>query len=111
VDSSPAVANGVVYVSSDDGRVYALDAATGEQMWNYTIGGTPYWDSFASSSPAIANGVVYVGSYDGKVYAFGSSPGTPEFTSYLILPGFMVATLVAALILKKKRNGKGMISG
>ena len=29
VDSSPAVANGVVYVGSDDDKVYALNATTG----------------------------------------------------------------------------------
>ena len=35
-DSSPAVANGVVYVGSDDGNVYALNAATGAELWSYT---------------------------------------------------------------------------
>ena len=39
VDSSPAVADGRVYVGSDDGRVYCLDASTGAQVWNYTTGG------------------------------------------------------------------------
>ena len=39
VVSSPAVANGVVYVGSDDGNVYALNATTGAKLWNYTTGG------------------------------------------------------------------------
>ena len=39
VYSSPAVANGVVYVGSrDDGNVYALKASTGAKMWSYTTG-------------------------------------------------------------------------
>ena len=54
--SSPAVANGVVYVGSNDGNVYALNASTGAMLWSYTTGGGVY------SSPAVANGVVYVGS-------------------------------------------------
>jgi outer membrane protein assembly factor BamB len=33
VDSSPAVAGGTVYVGNDDGKVHALDAATGHLRW------------------------------------------------------------------------------
>ena len=55
-DSSPAVANGVVYVGSVDGNVYALNASTGAKLWSYRN-----WRR-RDSSPAVANGVVYVGS-------------------------------------------------
>jgi glucose dehydrogenase len=34
VYSSPAVANGVVYVGSIDGNVYALNASTGALLWS-----------------------------------------------------------------------------
>jgi eukaryotic-like serine/threonine-protein kinase len=52
--SSPAVADGMVYVAGlYNGRLYALDAATGATMWTatrgFTVGGTP----------AVADGVVY----------------------------------------------------
>jgi hypothetical protein len=60
------VANGVVYVGSNDGNVYALNARTGTLLWSYTTG----WDVL-DSSPVVANGVVYVGSWDSNVYAFG----------------------------------------
>jgi outer membrane protein assembly factor BamB len=63
--SSPAVADGVVYVGSSDGNVWALRAKTGAKLWNY---GTR---SFVDSSPAVANGVVYVGANERGVYAFG----------------------------------------
>jgi outer membrane protein assembly factor BamB len=63
VPSSPAVANGVVYVGSVN--LYALKASTGAKLWSYTTGYA------VVSSPAVANGVVYVGSTDGKVFAFG----------------------------------------
>jgi hypothetical protein len=39
VYSSPAVSDGVVYVGSFDNRVYGLNASTGVQIWNYTVGG------------------------------------------------------------------------
>ena len=67
--SSPAVANGVVYVGSDDSNLYALDAVTGVKLWNYTTG----W--VVRTSPVVANGVVYFGSYDKNVYALNASTG------------------------------------
>jgi outer membrane protein assembly factor BamB len=69
VDSSPAVANGVVYVGSDDYNVYALKADTGVLLWSYATGGP------VVSSPAVANGMMYVGSDDGNIYAFGLPRG------------------------------------
>jgi outer membrane protein assembly factor BamB len=69
VASSPAVANGVVYVGSEDNNVYALNATTGAQLWNYTTGGQVW------SSPAVANGAVYVGSDDNNTYALNATTG------------------------------------
>jgi outer membrane protein assembly factor BamB len=66
VASSPAVANGVVFVGSYDDNVYALDAVTGALVWSYATG------DMVVSSPAVADGMVYVGSYDHMVYAFGN---------------------------------------
>jgi outer membrane protein assembly factor BamB len=67
--SSPAVVNGVVYITSFDHNVYALNAATGAKRWSYTTGGQ------ISSSPAVVNGVVYIGSYDHRVYALNAKTG------------------------------------
>jgi glucose dehydrogenase len=38
VQSSPAVANGVVYIGSGDNNVYVLDASTGGVLWSYPTG-------------------------------------------------------------------------
>ena len=70
VVSSPAVVNGVVFIGSTDGNVYALNAGTGALLWSYT---TAY---YVVSSPALANGVVYIGSHDGNLYALKASTGT-----------------------------------
>ena len=75
MDSSPAVANGVVYVGSFDDKVYALNATTGATLWTATTG------SLVPSSPAVANGVVYVGSYDHKVYALDATTGATLWTA------------------------------
>jgi outer membrane protein assembly factor BamB len=69
IQSSPAVANGVVYVGSSDDNLYAYRATTGALLWSATTGGSIF------SSPAVANGVVYVGSDDGYLYAFKATTG------------------------------------
>lgn len=67
--SSPAVANGMVYIGSSDDKIRAFNATTGALLWSYTTGGSIF------SSPAVANGMVYVGSYDGKLYALDATTG------------------------------------
>jgi len=72
VDSSPAVVNGVAYVGSTDGKLYAFKASGCNSppcaaLWTGTTGGP------VDSSPAVQNGVAYVGSADGKLYAFKAS--------------------------------------
>ena len=39
IASSPAVSNGVVYIGSDDKNLYALNATSGDKLWNNTLGG------------------------------------------------------------------------
>jgi outer membrane protein assembly factor BamB len=69
VGSSPAVINDMVFVGSDDYKVYALNASTGVKIWNYTTGNN------VDSSPAVANNIVYVGGWDQNVYALNASTG------------------------------------
>jgi outer membrane protein assembly factor BamB len=87
IDSSPAVANGVVYVGSEDHDLYAFDAAGSTGCSGTPKTCTPLWTAATGaavdSSPAVANGEVFVGSYDGKVYAFDATgsfhcSGTPK---------------------------------
>jgi len=69
--SSPAVADGKVYIGSWDRNVYALNATNGFRIWNYTTGDSVY------SSPAVADDKVFISSYDNKVYALNATTGTP----------------------------------
>src|SRR4051812_39051541 len=39
--SSPVVDNGRVYIGNGNGRFYALDAATGSQLWQFPAAGAP----------------------------------------------------------------------
>jgi outer membrane protein assembly factor BamB len=67
--SSPAVANGVVYIGAADRRAFALNARTGALLWSHRSYG-------GNVSPAVADGVVYFPSDNGKVYALGLNAAT-----------------------------------
>jgi outer membrane protein assembly factor BamB len=108
---SPTVADGVVYVrSSDGGELYAVDASTGDLMWESPgslyvrgsaaiVGGVVYSGTSALNastggelwhfstegdrvyaSPAVSNGVLYIASGDGYFYAIGELLTTPPPT-------------------------------
>jgi len=67
--SSPAVADGTVYVGSNDHFLYALDAATGALRWKFKT------DGRITSSPAVSEGLVYFGSFDSNIYAVDVATG------------------------------------
>ena len=71
IAASPAVVDGVVYVASLDGYLYAIDANTSSQRWSIAI----QTGSYLESSPAVVNGVVYIGSSDYKLYAINATTG------------------------------------
>ena len=71
--TSPAVADGRVYFTTEDGRTIALDAQRGQTVWEweYPGGGFP-----SSSTPVIAGGLVIFGLRPGMVIALDREAGT-----------------------------------
>lgn len=65
VISSPRMSSeGILYVGSNDHKLYAFDALTGQKKWEFETGGA------VESSPCPGkDGIVYVGSKDGKLHA------------------------------------------
>lgn len=75
--STPAVHNGVVFIGSDDYKLYALDATNnGAVKWTATAGGAVW------ASPAVADGMVFVGSLDHTFYAFDEVTGALVWSYY-----------------------------
>ena len=60
IQSSPAVADGVVYVGARDGFLYAIGADDGKLRWRYD-----HKVSWVITSPAVSDHMVYAGSSDG----------------------------------------------
>jgi outer membrane protein assembly factor BamB len=82
--TSPAVANGIVYVGTSFGLLWAYDAAGNTNCSGSPKLCQPLWHGpalhgfAATTSPAIANGLVYIGGTDGnsnlkKLYAFDAA--------------------------------------
>jgi outer membrane protein assembly factor BamB len=59
--SSPAVVNCIIYAGSYDGSMYAINAATGHQIWRFPSAGP------IQSSPAVIGNVVYFGTTSSRV--------------------------------------------
>ncbi len=75
--SSPAIAGDRVFISTEDGRIIALDTATGEGIWEY-LGGSP-----SRSSPVVTGQLVLAALRSGEVIALNRSRGTPVWTVHL----------------------------
>jgi len=79
----PVMADGMVFSGSRDSAIFAFDAATGREKWNYATGGGVY------TSPTYSGGVVYAGAYDDKLYAIDARSGDKkwDFTTADIIEG------------------------
>jgi polyvinyl alcohol dehydrogenase (cytochrome) len=84
---SPVVVNGVVFLASFSGTLYALDETTGAVDWSANIGFTPAGACASASGPTSTPLVapdpsrsnaltVYVAGGDGILYAFDASDGS-----------------------------------
>lgn len=98
--SSATVVNGVVYVGSYDGNVYALNAATGVKLWSFLTGGEVF------SSPAVANGVVYIGSEDDNVYALNAATGAKLWSYHTGNQVFSSPTVANGVVYVGSGDGK-----
>jgi len=80
ITSTPAVVNGAVYITSQEpgsGRLYKLNAADGNQIWNIAL---PYFPTFMGgidmhSSPVVADGMVFAASSTSAYYGINSETG------------------------------------
>jgi len=79
-EATPIVIDGVMYTSGTWGYVYAVNAATGKELWRYD----PKPDYFRGRHPccdlvnrgvAVWKGKVYVASVDGRLHALDAATG------------------------------------
>ena len=73
VVTSPAIANGVLYIGSLSGHLYAIDQQTGQEKWNFKS------RMPIASSAAVAGGTVYFVSSAGSLAAIDAATGQPRW--------------------------------
>jgi outer membrane protein assembly factor BamB len=74
--SQPAYADGLVYVSTVGGRVFAIDVETGLENGRWQISGA------IADSPIITDDYIYVGSFDNSLHALDRTQYGVEAWSY-----------------------------
>jgi quinohemoprotein ethanol dehydrogenase len=79
-EATPIVVDGVLYTSGTWGYVYAVDAATGHELWrydpkpDYQAGRNPCCD-LVNRGVAVWKGKVYVAAGDGRLHAIDAATG------------------------------------
>lgn len=71
--SSPLLSDGKLYVGGSDGKVRALNADTGAQIWEFHTEGS------VRSRPAVIGETLVAGSWDGKVYGLDIATGEKQW--------------------------------
>ncbi|MBC2777088.1 PQQ-dependent dehydrogenase, methanol/ethanol family [Parasphingopyxis marina] len=80
LEATPIVIDGVMYTSGVAGRAYALNAATGAEIWAFTpdvdmqVNRTVCCD-MVNRGVAVHDGKVFVGALDGVLYALDAATG------------------------------------
>ena len=72
--TSPAIADGVVYIGSLSGHLYAIDQQTGQQKWQFKSSRP------IASSATVADGTLYFVSSAGSIVALDIATGQPRWT-------------------------------
>jgi PQQ-dependent dehydrogenase (methanol/ethanol family) len=105
LQSTPLVADGVLYYTGSYSRVFALNGATGEVMWSYFPELDEALVARQTHSPynrgvALGEGKVFVGTVDGRLIALDMKTGKPAWDTKLqdsakLTVGFTGAPLYA----------------
>ena len=74
IKSSPVIVGDVLVVASEEGRIYALDLASGAEKWHFDL-------EVKVLSPLLASeGKVYLNAQDNRLYTFDGATGQPGWS-------------------------------
>lgn len=80
MEANPIVVDGVLFTSGTTGRVYALDAVTGAELWYFNPDSDGQVNRYTCCDEvnrgiAVWEGMVYVGSLDGRLFGLDAATG------------------------------------
>ena len=73
------VAGGKAFVGTLAGKLHALDARSGGEVWTFTTAGAAVGNGAIIHSCAVEGGRVFLASLDGNVYALDANSGAPAW--------------------------------
>jgi quinohemoprotein ethanol dehydrogenase len=106
-EATPIVVDGVMYFTTAWSKVFAVKAATGEQLWSYDPTVPPEWAINAccdvvNRGVAVWQGKVFVGTLDGRLVALNAASGKPIWETLTIDPQYRYTITGAPRIVKGK---------
>lgn len=102
IQSSPALTDDTMYAGSRDGKLYALDRATGTLRWRNDHG-----TSWVITSVAVANGVVYAASSDAAfVQALDAKSGAELWRTPTGVPVWSSPALTPSAVIVADHAGR-----
>ena len=119
LETTPIVVNGVMYITTSFSHVYALNAATGQQIWHYKhkMGPiTTYCCGPNNRGVAVVGDKVYLGTLDAKLVALDAKSGKVVWETQIAEPekGYsetMAPTVVNGKVLIGTNGGEYGIRG
>jgi outer membrane protein assembly factor BamB len=104
VVSDPLLADGFLYVGTIDGKMFKINASTGDIVWTYE-GETKIKSIW--TKPVILDGVLFFATEDGNIFALNSETGTSVWNS----PMAAGSQIVAGGVILTNTVGFGTIDG
>ncbi len=104
IKSTPAIHDSVVYITSWDRKLHAVDIDTGEAVWTFTTGAS----SMSSPTMDTETGVIYFGNHGGVLYAINATDGEDVWrfkTGGVIVASPTLVKRSNTLIIGSKDNG------
>lgn len=100
-EATPVVIGGIMYTSGNLGRVYALDAATGEELWTFLPDVDMQYNRYAccdqaNRGVALAQDKIFVGALDGWLYALDRNTGQVKWKTDTIADRSRAYTITGA---------------
>ena len=92
MEATPVVVDGVMYTSGNWGRVFAIDARTGQKRWEFDpqvpgeVGRKACCD-VVNRGVAVWGGKVFVGAMDGRLIALDAATGEKRWETMTVDPG------------------------
>ena len=89
LEATPLIRDGVIYLSADDSRVFAIDARTGAKIWGYAPEISPeaervYCCGSINRGVALLGDLVYVGTMDSRMVALDRATGEVRWETEVV---------------------------